>query len=497
MKVMLAFLTALLMLPVCATGSLARAADTPPKAEAVVDDVIAKVGDQTITFSEINVALNSSAIVGVSIPALGTPERDTARIVLLDRFVSANLLYLDALKQGVDKDPAYQKAISRFSNAILAGLYRQRVQAGDIPVSEEEVQAYFKQNIKPGTELTDDVRLQIEATLRRQKLHERLATAQKTLRDDVKVVVHPENLAIKDDEQRADGTVLAEVGAETITWGQVNDRIIAAGKGAVMADPSASEDQARRDALEREIDLRITVQKARAAGVEEDPLYKSRMKEYQKTLLTNTHREKLAKGMEPSDQELKAYYEANRNRFVVPESRKVQMVVVKTKEEAEDLKGKIEAHKMTMYQAAQDHSIDPKAKQNLGDIGWVNRGEVVPALDEVIFSLGPGDFGGPVETPAGWHLVTVLDVKEAQFTDFADEATRKLTRRKYLHEKLDAYTAELRLHQFPVEVYQDRLVQLEQQEADMVKMLAEKAKQPGSVTEKRIEELQKLMKPPK
>ena len=35
MKVMLAFLTALLMLPVCATGSLARAADTPPKAEAV------------------------------------------------------------------------------------------------------------------------------------------------------------------------------------------------------------------------------------------------------------------------------------------------------------------------------------------------------------------------------------------------------------------------------------------------------------------------------
>ena len=108
--------------------------------------MIAKVGDQTITFSEINVALNSSAIVGVSIPALGTPERDTARIVLLDRFVSANLLYLDALKQGVDKDPAYQKAITRFSNAILAGLYRQRIQAGDIPVSEEEVQAYFKQN---------------------------------------------------------------------------------------------------------------------------------------------------------------------------------------------------------------------------------------------------------------------------------------------------------------------------------------------------------------
>ena len=44
-----------------------------------------------ITFNLINTMLNSSAVVGVSIPALGTPERDTVRITLLDKFVSANL----------------------------------------------------------------------------------------------------------------------------------------------------------------------------------------------------------------------------------------------------------------------------------------------------------------------------------------------------------------------------------------------------------------------
>jgi parvulin-like peptidyl-prolyl isomerase len=496
MKFSFLFLTALLLLPVCATGSVARAADAAPKAVAV-DDVIAKVGDQTITFGEINTALNSSAIVGLSIPAVGTPERDTARIVLLDRFVSANLLYLDALKQGVDKDPGYQKAITRFSNAILAGLYRQRIQAGDITVSEEDVQAYYKQHMAPDTELTDDVHLQIEAKLRRQKFHERLATAEKTLRDGVKVVVHPDNLAIKDDENRADNTPLADVGTETITWGQVNDRIIAAGKGATLAKPSASEDTARRDALEREIDLRIMVQKARSAGLEDDPLYQKRMKEYRKTLLTNLHRDQLVKDMEPTAKELKAYYEANRNRFVVPEARKLQMIVVKTKEEAESLKGKIESGEMTMYQAARDHSIAANAKQDVGEVGWVNQGDVVPALDQVIFALGPGEIGGPVETPAGWQLVKVLEMKEARFTDFTDEATRKLTRRKYLHEKLDAYTTELRMKEFPVEVYQDRLVQLEQSEADMVKTLAEKARQPGSVTQQRIKELQKYMMPPK
>ena len=68
-------------------------------------DVVARVGDQEITFSEINTMLNSSAVVGVSVPALGTPERDTVRITLLDKIVSANLLYLDALKKEVHQDP--------------------------------------------------------------------------------------------------------------------------------------------------------------------------------------------------------------------------------------------------------------------------------------------------------------------------------------------------------------------------------------------------------
>jgi hypothetical protein len=180
---------------------------------------------------------------------------------------------------------------------------------------------------------------------------------------------------------------------------------------------------------------------------------------------------------------------------VVPEARKVQMVVIKTKGEADELKGKIESGAMTMYQAARDHSIAAKAKQDLGEVGWIKKGDTVPALDEAIFSLGPGKIGGPVETPAGWHLVTVLDVNEAKFADFDDDATRKLTRRKYLHEQLDAYTAALRTGGFPVEVYQDRMVQLSQQEADAVKALAEKAKLPGSVTEQRAKELQRLARP--
>ena len=64
----------------------------------------ARVEDQAIHFSEVNTMLNSSAVVGLSIPALGTPERDTVRITLLDKIISANLVYLDAMQKKLDQE---------------------------------------------------------------------------------------------------------------------------------------------------------------------------------------------------------------------------------------------------------------------------------------------------------------------------------------------------------------------------------------------------------
>ena len=480
----------------------AKAAESPsaavqqaPQSLLPPRDVIARVGDQDITFGEINTALNSSAVVGVSVPALGTSERDTVRVMLLDRFVSANLLYLDALKQRLDQDSAYRREVERFDNAILAGLYRQHSLLGEIPVSEEEFQASYQKNIVPGTELTPDLRAGIESKLRREKVQEKLADARMHIRDGVEVVVHEENLAPTGDAERADSVSLAEIDGEPVTWGAAKGKIIAAGKGAVMADPLATEEDARRRALETEIEVRIMAAKARAAGLDRDPLYQARAGEFHKTRLINLHRERLVAQMEPTDGELKAFYQANRTSIVEPEARKIQMVVLKTKEEAADIKAKLDAGSMTMYQAALEHSIAAKAKDDLGEVGWVYQGDTVPALDTAIFALGPGEISDPVETPAGWHLVTVQDVQEAKHDDIGNPATRKLTRRRYLDQKLNEYAVNLRQNEFPVEVYQDVLLRLAQQEADMVKELAQKAEQPGSVTEQRVKELQKFLGP--
>ena len=229
-KMILAVLTAL---PIALGGASAAVAVAEEPKPAISSDVIAKVGDQAITFNQINTMLNSSAVVGVSIPAIGTPERDTARIVVLDKMISANLLYLDALKQGRDEDTTYQRELRDFSNGILAGLYRQRFLVGEVPVSEDEIQAFYKEVVAPDTELTGELRTQIEATLRKRKVHERLAAQREQLREGIEIELHPEAIAPAGDGERGDEEAVAQVGEEVITWGDVKATLMAAGKGAV------------------------------------------------------------------------------------------------------------------------------------------------------------------------------------------------------------------------------------------------------------------------
>ena len=106
--------------------------------QVAAEDVIATVGDEKITYSLLSTMLNSSAMVGLSVPALGTAERNYVIITLLDKAITANLLYLDAMKKGVNKNVVYQRDIAKFKRAILASLYKSKILFGNVVVSDQE-----------------------------------------------------------------------------------------------------------------------------------------------------------------------------------------------------------------------------------------------------------------------------------------------------------------------------------------------------------------------
>ena len=463
---------------------------------AVTNDVIAKVGDQDITYRQLSTMLNSSAVVGVSVPALGTPQRVKVLIMLLDKEISVDLLYLDALKQGVDREPGYKEDLKEFSDALLAGLYQKQLLA-NVVVSDDEVDAYIKESLKPDAQVTDDMRAAIKASLHKRKYTEHQASLRDQLREGVTVTITAEKLNPKDDSLRNDADVLATIDKQQVTWGESRRALQAASERAQLShgvlDPVAE----RREVLNRLIDSRIMTQKGKAAGLEQDPAYQTRYNEYRKSHLVNLHRHELLEKMAPSEEEVTAYYKDHQQEIGVPEQRKIQMVVLKSREEAEAVKQKIESGEITIYQAAEQFSIDPKAKQTLGEMDWVTKGTGFPALDEVTFSLAPNEIGGPVESPAGWHLVKVLDMREARNQDVQDEKTRKLTRRTIMRNRQNDYVVKLRTsNAFPVVVYNDRINELAKQEADWIAALEKKAQKASSLTKKREEEYKEYMQQP-
>jgi peptidyl-prolyl cis-trans isomerase C len=204
------------------------------------------------------------------------------------------------------------------------------------------------------------------------------------------------------------------------------------------------------------------------------------MDEFRKVRLITMHRGRLVEQFEPTDDEIRAYYEKHQDKISINEARKVQMVVISTKEDADKVKQQIESGELTIYEAAKEYSIDPNARKTLGEMGWVAEGSGFPELDKLTFSLQPEEIGGPVESPAGWHLVKVLDVRDAEFKNISEATTWQKTRRLINKERMDEYTANLRKNVYKVEVYNDVFNRIIEEEAKKIQKKLEKQQQAES-----------------
>lgn len=81
-------------------------------------------------------------------------------------------------------------------------------------------------------------------------------------------------------------------------------------------------------------------------------------------------------------------------------------ILVKTAEEAEQLKQRI-AKGEPFDVLAKKHSTCPSGKRG-GDLGEVRPGQMVGAIDQVIFKKPLRTVHGPVKSKFGYHLVQVF-----------------------------------------------------------------------------------------
>lgn len=162
----------------------------------------------------------------------------------------------------------------------------------------------------------------------------------------------------------------------------------------------------------------------------------------------------LEKEITVSEAEVAQYYEDHKDTYQKPERVKLYRIFIaadKDKASRAKAMARIEALREELAvgadfsQIAIQHSEGPGASEG-GLVGWIERGELVPELENVAFSLAPGDISPVIETEFGMMLLKVEEKVAAGLAPFEEVRTEiePTLRKNYADEKYQKWMAELR-----------------------------------------------------
>jgi len=153
------------------------------------------------------------------------------------------------------------------------------------------------------------------------------------------------------------------------------------------------------------IDMKVMAKAARAAGMADSDEYKRRLQYLEdRTLRRDYFTDKIA--AQVTEASVKSAYDAYVKDFKPVEEVHARHILVATEDEAKVVKAELDAGK-PFEVLAMEKTTDPSGKQNGGDLGFFQKGMMVPEFEAVAFTLEPGKISDPVKSQFGWHIIKV------------------------------------------------------------------------------------------
>lgn len=201
---------------------------------------------------------------------------------------------------------------------------------------------------------------------------------------------------------------------------------------------------AKKALVEKLIEMDLFAQAAEKAGVEDDPDYKQAMEMmhkqedlFKKQALAATYLRNKAFGqVKVTPEEVKNYYDQNKDQFKTGEQVKASHILVKTEDEAKAIKARLD--KGESFEAvAKDKSTCPSASRG-GDLGWFGRGVMDPDFEKAAFALKDGEVSGPIKTKFGWHIIKITG-KKTESVKPLDEVSAQIEQKLMQDKQKTAY----------------------------------------------------------
>jgi len=139
----------------------------------------------------------------------------------------------------------------------------------------------------------------------------------------------------------------------------------------------------------------------------------------------------LASLVDVNEEALEQYFEDHRTEFVAPEERAMRHILISvspsaTEEEVEAASIKADELLAQVREGgdfailAKENSDDPGSAGSGGDLGWVERGLMVPPFEQAAFELNKDEVSELVRTDFGFHIIQVTDIRGGSDAGFAD-----------------------------------------------------------------------------
>lgn len=267
----------------------------------------------------------------------------------------------------------------------------------------------------------------------------------------------------------AQNAVIAKLGNDTITADSVRpylENLTERERKALQDDPRLLNQTVRTLMLQQ-----MLLKEAVAAGWAKRPEVEERVERARQALIAEAYLDEIAKVPDgyPAETEVKDAFEARKSELVVPRQFQLAQIYISSaggdaaaaKVRLESVQAKLKQPGANFAAIASDHSDDTSTSSRGGEIGWIADASLQPEIRKALASLGKGATSAPIPLEDGYHIIRILDIREARpatFDEVRDQLAR-LLREQRARLNREAYLAKLQ-QQNPISINELALGQL-------------------------------------
>lgn len=233
----------------------------------------------------------------------------------------------------------------------------------------------------------------------------------------------------------AEGPAVATVNGQPIGQ-ETFDFYVRTATGKPAAQLTSEQRELALDALVR---AELIAQAAEKDGVARQPETASALQLARLEVLQQAARQKYLEGKTPTEQELRAEYEAQVAAMPSQEY-KASHILVATEDYAKRIVEQL-GKGANFADLARKESMDG-SKERGGDLGWFTPDRMEKSFVTAVAALGKGEYTRtPVQTQFGWHVIRLDDKREVAAPPF--DAVKDRLAQIVLQKKFKAYSDEL------------------------------------------------------